>query len=355
LKIPNSIATALNSGVVFTDLSIREDLPIYYRTPTGYKPVDEEIISKEDIMVFAELADGHWKKRIEDGGGQFDCGLTLKDAVRLRCNFYLHGANNSIGVIIRKLPIDAPDIDKIGTSPSIKRMMDGNPKGLFLVSGPTGSGKSTTLAAIIEHFNRTQAVSVITLEEPIEYEYQRKIANIIQREIPHNVISFEKGVQTAKRQDPDIIMVGEVRDRGTVDAVIAASCSGHLVLATTHARSAQESLEALLSYYTGDELKQKRALLASSLLAITSQVLLASADGKSFQMCYELMHNTPMIATMLREGKSGEITTMMQRANDPMLVSMNVKLAGMVGQGIVSSKEALRVAYDKDGLARMLK
>lgn len=358
MKIVENILKAIDSDLAFTDIGLRAGLPVLFRTPTGYRSLDDGyIIAQEDIVEFATFAAGDWVKRVAEGEGQFDVGVTIKGRVRLRCNFYQYGIDNLIGVIVRKLPVRPMSIDQIGTSPTIKRLIDSMPKGLLLVSGPTGSGKSTTLASFIDYYNNTQPVSIITLEEPIEYEFERNKAVIIQREVPHNVISFERGVQTAKRQDPDVIMVGEVRDKGTVDAVITAACSGHLVLATTHARSVQESCEAILSYYAGEELRQKRALLASSLLAVTSQVLLSSADGKSFVMAYEVMHNSPQIAMMIREGKMQEIAAMMARATttDPMVVSLNARLAKLVAEGRITVKEALAGAYDKEQLARVLK
>ena len=356
MRIANEIIRLIEAKKAFTDLNIRPGYPMAYRTPMGYASTSEESLTEQDIKDFCELADGQWEKRITAGEGQFDCGLTLKGQARLRCNFYWYGQNNSIGVVVRKLPITPPKIDEIGISFEIKRMIQTQPKGLILVSGPTGSGKSTTLAAIIEYLNETRPFSIVTLEQPIEYEFMQKRSVIVQREIPNNVATFQKGIESAKRQDPDVIMVGEIRDRGTVDAMLSAACSGHLVLATTHARSAQESCESLLTYYADEELRQKRSLLAASLLAVNSQVLLPSVNGDAFVLGYELMINSPQISGLIRDGKTREIGTLMQNQNGgtATVVSLNERLIKMVESNAISKKDALAHAYDKEALERYL-
>lgn len=356
IKIAEAISDLIARDIPFTDINVRPGMPIYYRSPVGYQAIEGDITSKEDIELFCELADGRWKERIEKNGGQFDTGLTLKGIARLRCNFLHFGSGNSVGAVIWKLPIEAPKLDKIGVSLELKRLINMQPKGLVLISGPTGSGKSTTLAAIIDHLNETRPLSIITIEQPIEYEFIQKRSIITQREVPTNVTSFQAGIESSKRQDPDIIMVGEVRDRGTVDAMLTAACSGHLVFATTHARSAQESCESLLSYYADEELRQKRNLLASSLLAVNSQVLLPSADRKSFVLGYELMVVNQQISMMLNEGKVREIGAAIQNPSigQTGLISLNECLMRLVENKIISREDAQAAAYNKEEIGRRL-
>ncbi len=357
LRIAQEIANMVTGNQAYTDLNLRPGKPIFYRSPSGYKATSSDPLTVQDIRDFCELMDGKWEKKIEEGGGQYDCGGTIKGMARLRINMFRFGSDNHVGAVVRKLPVNPPRIDEIGVPFDIKRLIDSSPKGLILVTGPTGSGKSTTLAAIIEYLNETKPLSIVTIEQPIEYEFDQKQCVITQREVPTNVTSFEKGIESSKRQDPDVIMVGEVRNKGTVDAMLAAACSGHLVLATTHARSAQESCESVLSYYADEELKQKRSLLASSLLAINSQVLLPTADKKAFVLGYELMTNTPSIAQMIREGKTREIGTLMQGAQAATaapLVSLNQRLVKMVQGNVIAKEEALAHAYDKEDLAKKL-
>lgn len=356
LKIAKKLIELINADIAFTDANIRPGMPLFYRSPAGYVSASGESMSEEDIHEFCQMADGHWEKKLVDGDGQYDCGMTLKGSARLRCNIFRFGSGNKVGVIIRKLPVTAPDIDKIGISFEIKRMLSTQPKGLFLVTGPTGSGKSTTLAAIIEHFNQTKPFSIVTIEEPIEYEFEPKMSLITQREVPTNVTTFHKGIVSAKRQDPDVIMVGELRDRDTVDAALTAACSGHLVLATTHARSAQESCESLLSYYSDEDVQQKRSLLASSLIAINSQVLLPSADKKSFVLGYELLTNTAPVSKLIREGNMREIGTMIQTANTTTaaITSLNQRLQKLVEGNVITKEEAIAHAYNKDDMQKRI-
>lgn len=357
MRIANEIADLINNKQAFTDLNLRQGKPIFYRSPSGYKAASSVPLTENDIRDFCEMMNGMWERKIEEGGGQYDCGGTIKGMARLRVNMFRFGSDNQVGVVIRKLPIAPPKIDEIGLPYDIKRLIDSSPKGLLLVTGPTGSGKSTTLAAIIEYLNETRPLSIVTIEQPIEFEFDQKQCVITQREVPTNVASFEKGIESSKRQDPDVIMVGEIRNKGTVDAMLTAACSGHLVLATTHARSAKESCESVLSYYADEELKQKRSLLASSLLAINSQVLLPTADKKAFVLGYELMTNTPNIAQLIREGKTREIGNMVQGSaatSTSALVSLNLRLAKMVQGKVITKEDALAHAYDKDDLGKLL-
>lgn len=350
MKIASAIIQLLESGQAFTDVSVRPGYPLYYHGPAGYLPVAPEPLTTRDVDDFCDMLDGNnWRAKLK-ANGQYDCSTTIRGIVRLRANIFQFGSENKTGVVARKQPLLPMHIDDLGVSFDIKKILSTQPKGLFLVSGPTGSGKSTTLAAIIDHFNATVPVSIVTLEQPIEFDLPQKKAVIIQREIPTNVLSFAKGIESAKRQDPNIIMVGEVRDRETVDAMLVAACSGHLVLATTHARSAPESVESLLSYYSDEEMVQKRSLLATSLIAINSQVLMASADQKKFVLGYELMLNSPTIATSIRDGKLRDVASAIAQNES----SLNHRLAKLVAANIVTKEEALAHAYDKDDLTRML-
>lgn len=355
-RIANEIIRLIQTGQAFTDLNIRPGRPIAYRAPAGYRPMSEEGPTPHDMKEFCELADGQWEKRIDEGGGQFDAGITLKGEARLRCNIFRYGNANEVGIIARKLAITPPNIDQIGVAPELKRILSSQPKGLLLISGPTGSGKSTTLAAIVEYFNETQPIAINTIEDPIEYEFVQKKAQIIQREVPKNVASFKLGVESAKRQDPDVILVGEARDKGTVEAMLMASTSGHLVLATTHARSVQEAIESVLAYFKDEELAQKRGVLANSLLAVQSQVLLPSIDGSKFVLGYELMMNNPQIATFLRDGRTKDIGALIQTSAGKTngVVSLNERLLKMVEAGHISKEAAIASAYDKNLGAKLL-
>lgn len=355
MKIATGIARLIEEKIAFTDINMREGMPAFYRSPTGYKPMDDTPLTKDDVEEFAELADGLWRKRLEDGGGQFDTAFTYLDLVRLRCNIFRFGHNNLVGAVIRKLPIDVPDIDELGAAPGLKHLAMTQSKGLILMAGPTGSGKSTTLAALIDYLNANKPLSIITVEQPIEYLFKQKMSVITQREVPTNVSTFQKGVESSKRQDPDVIMVGEVRDRETMDACLMAALSGHLVLATTHARNAQESVESMIGYYSGEEATQARHRIANALIAINSQVLVPSVDGLEFMLGYELLMNTGPVTNMLRDGKTRELGSSFSGggvANKN--IRLNECLAKMVKGKKISREAALVNTYDSDDLQKAL-
>jgi len=356
IRITEAVSKLIAEGKVFTDINVRQDMPIFYHSPEGYIPYPDFVATKDDISDLCDFAIGSkWEEVINRNDGQYDCGITVKGVVRLRCNFHRFGRDNMVGGVLRKLPITVPSIDDIGISLMLKRLIETRPKGLILVSGPTGSGKSTTIAAIIDYLNATRSLSIITLEQPIEYEYQPKRSIITQREIPTNVTTFKIGIDSSKRQDPDVIMVGEVRDKETVDAMLTAACSGHLVLATTHAGSAQESCESLLSYYSEEEAVQKRRLLASALLAINSQVLLPSKDKKSFVLGYELLISDGMVAKAIREGRDSEIGGLVGgQQKKQNIIPLNERLQRLVEEGKIDREVAVLNAYDKEGLVQRL-
>lgn len=355
MKIATGIANLIESKTAFTDINMREGMPAFYRSPTGYKPIDDSPITKDDAEEFCALADGMWEKRLADGGGQFDTAFTFQEQARLRCNIFRYGQQNLIGAVIRKLPIEVPPLDSLHAAPALKRLVMTQSKGLILMAGPTGSGKSTTLAALIDYLNETKPLSIITVEQPIEYVFKQKMSVITQREVPTNVITFQKGVESSKRQDPDVIMVGEVRDRETMDACLMAALSGHLVLATTHARNAQESVESLIGYYSGDEATQARYRIANALLAINSQVLMPSIDGKEFMLGYEMLFNTGAVTNMLRDGKTRELGSSFGGGGpSSQNIRLNDCLAAMVKNKKIAREVALVNAYDTDDLQKTM-
>ena len=228
-------------------------------------------------------------------------------------------------------------------------------KGLILVTGPTGSGKTTTQAAILDHVNAHKAVHIVTIEQPIEYILSARKAIVTQRDVPGNVPSFAVALQAAKRQRPDIIMIGESRDRDTVDTMLHAADSGHLVIGTLHSRSAEEAFDALLGFYSGDEIAHKRGLIASVLICIVSQVLLPNREGDRLVLACELLVNNPATAQVIRQGKFAQIenTIATAGARDGSCL-LNDILAEKVRRREVSAEDALRESYKPEDLQRIV-
>lgn len=352
MEIANQIIKLLESKVTFSDLQIKTGSPLMYRAPKGYLPYGETPLTTEDVEGFAELADPKWAEKL--GTGQFDAAFTIKGRVRLRCNFFRYGHNNDMGVVARKHSLEVPNFDSLGAPTKLRHLVNMKPKGMILITGPFGSGKSTTIASLLDHVNNTMSASIVTLEDPIEYIIESKKSVITQREVPTNVATFSDGLTGAKRQRPDIIMVGEMRDRDTIEAGIMAADSGCLVLSSMHGRCATEAVETLLSYFSGTEQEHKRGMLANSIAAVVSQVLLPSIDGRNFVLGYEMMVNNPGASKLIRENKLLQIRSNIESSATDGSVLMNSVLASLVLGQRVSRDEAMRAAYDKEGLSKLL-
>lgn len=357
MRLLQTVCDLVEKNVAFTDMHLEVGAPVYIHAPGGYEPYGGYDITADDMRDLMEFANPRWKQEIESVGG-FDSAMTVKGVARLRGNFFSHGGAEFVGAVLRKLPIEPQMPDVLDLPVALTTVVSGLPRGLVCVTGPTGSGKSTTIAGLIEMLNRTHPISVVTVERPIEYVFTRKKAVIVQREVPRDVPSFELGVKHAKRQDPDVIMVGEVDSKEAMDAVLTAACSGHLVFMTTHARSVAESVESMLQYYSDAELAQKRQLLASSLVAIQNQVLLPSADEKAFVLGYELLVNnsaTTAAIAAIREGKIREIANLFASSHgNNFMISLNERLARLVAANRISARRALQAAYNKEDLSRRL-
>ena len=357
MLIPQLISDLTKGSTVFTDIQARPGMQLYFRSPGGYFPVAKAPLDPADILEFAEHVDKDWEKKIDLGDGQFDVAITEGDS-RLRCNFFRYGGQNQIGVVIRRLPKLIPTLEEIGVPVALERILELAGKGLILITGPTGSGKSTTLAAMLEHLNKGKSLNIITIEQPIEYEFEPKKSLILQREVPTNVSSFAKGLEAAKRQDPDVIMIGEMRDQDTVSTVLQAAYSGHLVIATSHARSAQETCESILSYFSGDDLNSKRSMLANSLLAIASQVLISNLDSTGLVLASDLLINNQLISNQIKDGKLDMQTIANASKNADINARsklLNDELEKLVSAKKITRKAALEATYDRHGLEKILK
>lgn len=348
MQVAKMIIELMEKGQVFSDLQIKAGSPLLYRAPQGYQPHSDYLLTAEDVGEFAAFADSKWQEKI--GSGQFDVSATLKGHTRLRCNFYRYGPDNAVGVVARMHPLVVPDVMSLGIPSKLRHLVNMRPKGLIIVTGPFGSGKTTTIASLLDYVNASSSSSIVTLEDPVEYIIESKRSVVTQREIPTNVSSFSDGLKGAKRQRPDLIMVGEMRDRDTIEAGVMAADSGCLVIASTHGRNAAEAVETLLSYFEGGEQNQKLNMLANSIVAIISQILLPSKDGKKFVLAYEMFVNNPSAAKLIRENRMVQLKTNMETSSADGSVLLNTILAGLVADEQIAREEAIRASYDKESL-----
>ena len=229
-------------------------------------------------------------------------------------------------------------------------------KGLIVVSGQTGAGKTTTLASMIDHINATRAAHIITIEDPIEYVHDRKKSIVSHKEVPVDVATFSDGLKEALRQKPDVILVGEIRDRETADVAMMAAESGHLVLCSLHTNSAVGAITKLLSLFPADEVNQRCRTLSDALLMVVCQNLIASKSGDSFVLAAEvLMNTTPQTSAMILDPtKHSQISDFMKRSPDQMSRSLNSELHRLIKSGQISDKEAMRVTNDRMALSELI-
>lgn len=354
--LADALITLMKRGHPIMELQIHENQKLSYRSPKGYEHHDDDyVVRGEDIqrlMKFAAM--GRYDPMTKIVQGQYDDVLTVEGKYRLRVNFYR--TRGLLAASVRCLPVNVPEFDSLGAPAQLRNVMDRASAGLLLVVGPVGSGKSTTLATLINHYNDTRSGHIITLEEPIEYEFESRQSRISQREIPHDVATFADGLKGAKRQHADVILVGELRDPETVKTAFQAAEAGALVLASTHSDSAVSTIETLLSYFEGNEEREHaRSVLANNLRAICSQRLVPSVNKDKFVLACEYLARSPATVQYIRENKIAQLRgSIEQGGHADGTCSMNDTLAGLVQDGQIAQDEALRVSNNRDALAKKL-
>ncbi len=292
------------------------------------------------------------KMKIFEETGDVDFAYEVPGLARYRVNLFmqLHG----IGAVFREIPSEIKTCDELGLPPIVKRLAQ-LPKGLVLVTGPTGSGKSTTLAAIIDEANRTRKDHIITIEDPIEFVHKSKKAVVNQREVGTHTKSFSAALRSALREDPDIILVGEMRDLETISLAIEAASTGHLVFGTLHTINAAKTVDRIIEVFPVDEQEQIRSTLADSIRAVISQTLFKRIDRKGRVAALEIMIATPAIRNLIRERKTYQIPSMLQTGKKYGMQSLDDAIMDLLRKGIISPEEAFNKCTDKTRFLSFLK
>jgi twitching motility protein PilT len=355
-RVIRQILALVLAGRCFTDVQVRSGAALAIREPRGYVACQEGRLDSAEVEAFAQWIDPDWRGRLAQGGGHFDAALTLGEHSRLRCNVFRCGPGDRLAMTVRWLPFHVPAPDILGLPRALVAQIDPLRRGLILVTGPTGAGKTTTLACLLEQINHHRPAHILTVEQPVEYLLESRKSVVTQREIPTHLQHFAAGLEAARRQRPDVLMIGECRDRATVDTMLQAADAGHLVLGTLHARSAEEACQALLGFYGGDELQQRRSLLAAVLLCINSQVLTPSADGRRLHLSCELLINNAATAAVIRQGKLSQLENTVATGGTQAGASvlLNAALADRVRREEITYEDALRDSYRPEALQRLL-
>jgi len=282
---------------------------------------------------------------------ELDFAYSIPSVSRFRANVFQQ--RNSMGAVFRVIPIKIPTMDELGL-PKVCRYLADRPRGLVLVTGPTGSGKSTTLAAMIDHINTSRSSHIITLEDPIEFMHRNKQSLVNQREVGEDTHSFAAALKRVLRQDPDVILVGEMRDLETISAAITAAETGHLVLATLHTTGGPETIDRVIDVFPPHQQQQVRMQLSNTLEGVLSQVLLRATDGRSRVMAMEIMLGIPAIANLIREGKTHQMETIIQGGAQLGMQTLDQHLKTLLSKGKVTYEEAISKAKNPRELAALV-
>ena len=313
----------------------------------GEYPVITQETAKK--MVFSIVS--HERAKTLEEQGDVDFSFILEGIGRFRVNAYKQ--RNSYCLAIRLLVNKIPTLDELGLPPVLKELA-AKPRGLVLVTGPTGSGKSTTLAAMIDYINKTRRGHIITIEDPIEYLYKHGTCIINQREVGEDTKSFTRSLRSAMREDPDVILVGEMRDLETIQAAITAAETGHLVLSTLHTKGAANTVDRMIDIFPSTQQRQIRIQLANILEGVITQNLIVRADAKGRALAMEILVMTDAIRNMIRDEKVHQISNVMQTGSKIGMQTLDSHLALLVKQGVISMNEALSNAINPDDLKRYL-
>ena len=286
-------------------------------------------------MIYSVLSESQ-RARFEERW-ELDGSVTVPGSQRFRLNVFRQ--KNGLGAVFRAIPAKIPTSAEIGLMPAIANLVD-LPRGLVLVTGPTGSGKSTTLACLIESINAKHNAHVLTIEDPIEFVYEDKSSIILQREVGSDTLSFQAALRHALRQDPDVILVGELRDLETTQLAMTAAETGHLCLATLHTRDASSTIDRIIDVFPAHQQAQVRVQLAGSLKGVISQLLAARADGEGMIAVREMMFGTPALANLIREGKTHMIRNVIETGGKDGMCTMDKCLEEYVRRGFITLTEA---------------
>ena len=311
----------------------------------------EQKLSGEELQEIARqlMDDGSWQEFQEEG--ELDFSYSLPGVSRFRVNAYKQ--RGSISIALRIIPQSVPSIDGLGL-PEIIRKLAGQRMGLILCTGPTGSGKSTTLAAMINEINQKRKEHVITLEDPIEYLHKHNKSMVHQREVGSDTKSFAKALRAALRQDPDVILVGEMRDLDTISIALEAAETGHLVLSTLHTNSAPQTVDRIVDVFPPGQQEQVRIQLASIIKGVIAQQLLPRSDKSGRIPAFEIMVGTSAVKNIIREGKTSQLENALQTGSKHGMIIMDNYLLDLYEQGKISKKTAVERANNGEYLRKRM-
>jgi len=349
MKLGDILKTAYDSKA--SDIHIISGHPPMVRVNTVMQPMDYPALTPASVKaMLEEMVNPQQMKRFEEQQ-DLDFSYAVKELGRYRVN--AHMQRNSIGLAMRAIKSKVPPLEALNLPDVIARLTY-LPRGLVLVTGDTGSGKSTTLAAMIQAMNERYRKHIITLEDPVEYAFTSNKCLIEQRELGQDMPTFSSGLKHALRQDPDIVLVGEMRDLETTALAISAAETGHLVLSTLHTVNASQTVERIVDMYPAGQQNQIRAMLGNTLQAVLSQTLFSRIDQPGMVPAVEVMLCTPAVRNIIREARTFEIPNVIDTNRQMGMVSLDNSIAELYFNGLISREDAIAQAAYPDKLERQL-
>jgi twitching motility protein PilT len=345
ILIDKLLQTVVNRKV--SDLHIAVGQPPVIRLDGRLVRLDTKVLEPEDtVALMKSITPERCQQELQEVGGS-DFGFAFGDQARFRVSIFKQRGN--VGMVLRQIPNKLLDFKALGTPPVLAKLIM-RPRGLVLVTGPTGSGKSTTLAACIDYLNENVDHHIITVEDPIEFYHYHKRSTVNQREIGIDVPSFAEAIRRALRQDPDVILVGELRDLETIEAAITAAETGHVVFGTLHTTGAQGTVNRIIDVFPTNQQDQIRVQLSTSIIGVLSQALLPKIGGGRVA-AYEMLVVTPAIANLIRENKTYRITSAIQTGHKLGMQLLDDHMFKLWREGLVEKHDVLLKANSPEELA----
>ncbi len=349
LKIDEILKEAVEKGA--SDVHITVGLPPKMRVNGKLITMSYPKLLPADTLELMISIMNETQRNIFDQRGEYDMSFAIRELGRFRVNAFKQ--RGSIAMAFRLVGTKVPEPEELGVPESVINLYS-KQRGLVLVTGPTGSGKSTTLAAIIDRINNMREAHIITLEDPIEYLHQHKLSIVNQREIGLDSGNYANALRAALREDPDVILVGEMRDFETISVAITAAETGHLVLSTLHTTGAANTVDRMIDVFPPHQQQQIRIQLANVLEAVVSQQLLPDITGDHRVAAFEVMHVTHAVRNLIREGKTHQLATVMQTNRNIGMITMDEAIKKLYDEGKISKETAIRYAQEPDFMTNRL-
>ncbi len=334
------------------DLHLRVGKPPVIRLHGDFEPLDPQPLTPEDTeRLMKEITPPRYQQMLQEQGSA-DFAYAFSEQARFRTNIFRSMSN--VGIVMRLIPTRIFTFEQLGLpKESIYPVLQAH-RGMVIVTGPTGSGKTTSLATMIDWINGNRNVHIITIEDPIEYTHKHKRAIVTHRELHVDTPSFANALRGALRQDPDVILVGEMRDLETMEAAITAAETGHLVFGTLHTIGAANTVDRIIDQFPANQQEQIRAVLSVALTSIISQTLMPKASGKGRIAAFEIMHNTPAVANLIREKKTNRLTSIIQTSAKLGMITLDDYVFMLYRKGVISGEIALERAQNYDEMRKRM-